>query len=307
MRGKKVLITGAQGFVGRHVAQCFSRNGYTVHGIGHGARMALGKLTDIGLASWVEADITLEALVKHAGRPDVIVHCAGGASVGASLADPHGDFMLTLPAVSAVLEYIRQHSPGTTLIYPSSAAVYGNVTTLPISESAERSPVSPYGLHKVMAEDLCRYYAAAYQLPVAVIRLFSVYGRGLAKQLLWDASCKITRGEREFFGTGRELRDWLHAEDAAQLIRNAVAHADASCPVVNGGSGAAVSVAEVLRLLFAAHGCEGEPMFSGLPRPGDPPGFEAEVASVSAWGWQPSYALEAGVRDYVQWFKMAHT
>ena len=113
------------------------------------------------------------------------------------------------------------------------------------------APLSPYGLHKCLAEDLCRFYAAYWKLPIAVIRFFSLYGEGLRKQLLWDA-CKKLHGDAFIFeGTGNEERDWLHVEDAVRLIALAGEHASSLCPIVNGGSGAARSVRSVLEALGA--------------------------------------------------------
>jgi len=135
------------------------------------------------------------------------------------------------------------------------------------------------------------------------VRLFSVYGAGLRKQLLWDASQKIMRGENNFFGTGDEIRDWLHVEDAASLLITAAGHASAMCPIVNGGSGAGVTVREVLAELFTRFERADAPNFSGAARSGDPVGYVADIARAREWGWQPLVDWKQGVCEYVGWFK----
>src|SRR3990167_1898942 len=102
-----------------------------------------------------------------------------------------------------------------TLVYHSSATVYGLAKQLPISEDATLRPISPYGVYKSMAEQLCQVYDNYYQLSIAVVRLFSIYGAGLQMQLLLDGCNKLCMGQAEFFGTGEEIRDCLHVIDAA--------------------------------------------------------------------------------------------
>lgn len=298
----KALITGAHGFLGRHVARTLAGAGYTVVGIGHGS-WDQNEFSRFKLSFWHSTDVTLDALVTYAGEPDVIVHCAGGGSVAFSMSHPYQDYLRTVGSTAAVLEYIRLHSPSTVLVYPSSAAVYGIVEDLPIREANRTAPASPYGMHKLIAEHLCQSYAAHYGVALATIRFFSIFGEGLRKQLLWDACNKIARGEKVFAGTGEELRDWLHVEDAAGLVRMAAEHASPANPIVNGGAGAGISVKDVLLEVFRAFGSNQVPQFSGVRRPGDPPGHEADISAATEWGWVPKLGWKEGVHRYVQWFK----
>ena len=299
---KAALVTGAHGFLGRHVARYLAGAGYTVTGLGHGA-WDRAEAESFGLTFWHTADITLDSLVTYAGEPDVIVHCAGSGSVAFSMLHPHQDFVRTVSATAAVLEYVCLHSAHTAVVYPSSAAVYGAAERLPIRENDGRRPASPYGVHKSMAEDLCRSYANHFGVSVAIVRFFSVYGDGLQKQLLWDACSKAARGDSTFFGTGHELRDWLHVQDAASLMHFAALHASAACPVVNGASGEGLTVHEVLAEIFRACGSTAALGFSGTPRPGDPVGYHADVSAARAWGWQPGVAWRDGMARYVSWFQ----
>jgi UDP-glucose 4-epimerase len=277
--------------------------GASVTGIGHGL-WHNRKHAEFQPAACHSADVTLDTLVTYANEPDLIVHCAGSGSVSFSMAHPFQDYGRTVSSTAAVLEYIRLYSPLTKLVYPSSAAVYGLVDELPICESAPLNPASPYGVHKLMAERLCLSYAANYDVAVSMIRFFSIYGEGLRKQLLWDACGKIECGEHAFFGTGAELRDWLHVEDAARLVEVAAASASSSCPVVNGANGEAVSVREILLQLFQAYGTQLRPEFTGTARPGDPPGYHADMTmAAERLGWAPQIDLKAGIARYVDWFK----
>lgn len=296
---KSVLVTGACGFIGRHVAREFSEKGYDVIGLGW------GKFSDSeswGLSRWYEAQVSLETLSEFAGKPDVIVHCAGSSSVGNSIEHPRHDFCLTVDTTSHVLEFVRLNSPETKVVYPSSAAAYGQVMEVPIVESAQLNPVSPYGVHKVMAESLCEMYTHRYGLNISVVRLFSIYGKGLRKQLLWDACNKFSRGDTEFFGTGKEVRDWLHVSDVAELLYIASQHAGAS-PIVNGGAGLGVCVEDILQLVGKHFSGGISPVFSSAPKEGDPDAYVADITRVSAWNWSPSIHWRDGIHEYVDWYK----
>ena len=298
---KKVLITGAFGFLGRHTARFFDEQGWWVTGIGHG-QWSETEWRQWGLAQWHCADLTADTMATYAGLPDAIVHCAGSADVAFSMRHPRQDFERSVTTTLDILEFAREHAPAVTVVYPSSAAVYGQVTALPILEQHPRNPVSPYGLHKLMGEQLVQSYTRHYQVPAAIVRFFSVYGAGLKKQILWDACNRLSRGEYGFFGSGQETRDFLHVKDAAALMGRAVAHAGPDCPVVNGGAGRQIAIKEIVAEIAAALETSQPPVFTGDARKGDPDHYLADIARARAWEWQPEYPLQTGLNDYVQWF-----
>jgi len=184
--------------------------------------------------------------------------------------------------------------------------VYGNVKESPIPESTPYNPVSPYGVHKMMAEQLCQLYASRYGLSIAIVRLFSIYGEGLRKQLLWDACNKLSVGDTSFFGSGEEVRDWLHVSDAARLLYLASEQASALYTVVNGGCGKGVKVKDMLHCLCDAMNVEKELFFSSVPKDGDPDVLLANVKSLEGWGFKASKDCSKGVSEYAQWYKKCH-
>lgn len=302
MSPRKALVTGAHGFVGRYVARALAGVGYEVRGLGHGSWLREEQRL-WGLSDWRVADVTLETLITYAEKPDLIIHCAGSGSVAFSMSHPLQDYQRTVATTHAVLEYARTICPGAKIVLPSSAGVYGVVDTLPISVDAALRPSSPYGTHKKIAEELCTAYARHFGISCAIVRLFSVYGLGLRKQLLWDACGKINSGRLDFAGTGRETRDWLHVEDAAALMLHAAEHASPACPIVNGGTGAVSSIAEIVNAIVDAFGVVERASFSGLSRAGDPTDYRADVFQALAWGWSPTRDWRSEVVNYVQWFK----
>jgi len=301
---KSVLITGAHGFLGRYVARCFKYRGYRVVGTGYG-HWSSAKYSANGVDEWFEAAIELGSLQALTFRPDVIVHCAGSGSVGFSLQQPLQDFQMTVDSTLAVLEYMRLVCPEAQFVYPSSAAVYGARPDEPICEDTPLSPVSPYGYHKLIAERLCQSYAESFGMAVSIIRFFSIYGPGLQKQLLWDACKKLTEtdaGPVEFYGTGRETRDWLHGSDAAELIHRAATYGN-GYSIINGGSGTRTAIVDILTFLAAQLETNATITFDGKEKQGDPRFYHADITRSLDLGWKPVIRLEEGVASYVRWFR----
>ena len=302
MTTKRVIVTGAAGFIGRHVTRRFAEAGWFVVGIGHGT-WSPEEARAWGLAEWHAADISFDAFSNSGSSPNAIVHCAGSGSVGYSLTHPFQDFHRSTTTIAATLEYARLHAPEARVVYLSSAAVYGQAGDESIREETSLKPVSPYGVHKLMGESLCRMYGDHYGVHSAVVRLFSVYGGGLRKQLLWDACTKASRGDVEFFGTGDETRDWLDVVDAAELVLAAVEHASPRRPVANGGTGEAPAVCAVLEELFLGLGIQSQPRFTGAVRGGDPNHYRADISVARRWGWVPKVSWREGIRAYAEWFR----
>lgn len=295
-----VLVTGAHGFLGRHVARALARRGVHVRGLGHGSWASEDRHA-WGVAEWHDADVTLEALTAHAGAPGAIVHCAGSASVRASVDHPYEDFQRTVSTTLAVLEFVRTRARGAHVVLPSSGSVYGSVDE-GVREDAVLAPCSPYAEHKAASERLCREFGGMFGVAASVVRLFSVYGDGLRKQLLWDACARLARGPAEFGGTGRERRDFVHVEDAVALLLIAIERASPVVPVVNGGTGVAPRVEEVLAEVAAGVPGAGAVRFTGVRRPGDPDTMLADTERARSWGWRPQVAWRDGVRAYCRWF-----
>jgi UDP-glucose 4-epimerase len=298
---REVLVTGAHGFIGRHVARAYARAGWRVAGLGLGA-WTTDEWRSWGLTEWHEAEIGRDLLRGIREVPGVVVHCAGGASVAFSVAHPDEDRRLTVETTRRVLEAAGGRAGAPRVVFVSSGAVYGGHD----GRAAEDTPVdpqSPYARHKLEAEELCVERGGTAGVEGVRVRLFSVHGPGLRKQLLWDACSKLTRGEWSFAGTGREVRDWLYVDDAAALVVEAGSHASVTWPIVNGGTGVGVTVREVLEELGRAWDGRAGPAFTGVARAGDPVGLVADCALARSWGWSPCVDWREGVRRYVEWFR----
>lgn len=298
---KRVYITGVCGFLGRHIARGYHAAGFRVAGCdmvspGSAAVDFVHDYHELGLPSSRVGEILRDL------QPNVLVHCAGRASVPRSLVEPLDDFHANAVVVVDLLDLIRRHSPTTKFVLLSSAAVYGNPTGLPISEDASVRPISPYGFHKRQAELACEEYHRVHGLKTVSMRIFSAYGPGLARQVVWDIIRKCEQ-DREVIlaGTGEESRDFIHAADvAAAALRVAEAglhHGD----VVNVASGQETRIGDLAASIMAAMGIDKAIRFSGQEAVGMPTRWQACISRLRDLGHTPRWPLHEGVRDCVAW------
>ena len=303
---RTALVLGAHGFIGRRVCRELANQGFSVCGLGRG-QWRSDESAEWGLSHWVEGDITLASLgraASMAASPSTFVHCAGSGAVSHSYSAPYEDYQRSVSSTLALMEFVRQRgAEGVRVVLASSAAVYGDQGDVDLAETATRSPISPYGFHKVAAENLCDSYSRFFGVQTSVVRLFSVYGEGLRKQLLWDAMQKFTRGESEFFGTGHELRDWIHVDDAARLLCKAACEPQTPFEIYNGGH-AHASTRTVLSSLARHADFTPSPGFNGKTHVGNPRRLTANCGHARRQlGWKPEVGLESGLLRYAQWFK----
>lgn len=298
-----VLIIGVSGFLGGYIADEFLRQNYAVSGVdASGTRHPVrGELIRHEYLS-IPSD-AFHALLKDL-HPKVVINCAGSSSVARSISNPSLDYQANTALVFELLEAIRLHAPDCSFITLSSAAVYGNPTRLPIKENQNLRPLSPYGFHKLQAEILCQEYSSIHGIHTAIARIFSAYGRGLRRQVIWDIARKCAiYGAVELMGTGEETRDFLHARDVAIAIRLLAERSEFKGEAYNIASGTEVSIHDLASLLIHAFGGQEPASFNGRQDPGTPKNWRADIRKLRSLGFSPSTSLEAGIGDVHAWFQ----
>jgi dTDP-glucose 4,6-dehydratase/UDP-glucose 4-epimerase len=293
-----ILIIGSKGFIGSHAIAYFKGKGHSVFGC--------DVVVDYEDKQYflVDATVTDFREIFENNAFDACINCSGAASVPESIQNPRRDFELNTSNVFKLLDAIRKYRPTCKFIQLSSAAVYGNPAYLPINETMEAAPVSPYGWHKLYSEQICRQFVQFYNIPVVIVRPFSVFGRGLKKQIFWDVYQKITKGYKlELFGTGKETRDFIHVNDLMLVIDLILQHGQFKAEIYNAANGVATSIEEVIGIFCGLQDHSVTYSFNGQIKPGDPLFWQADVSKILALGYRQQVTNTKGLKDYIQWTK----
>ena len=298
---KTVVITGVAGFLGGHVARHFAQNGWSVVGVDVVAPENARIGTQCRYVQLSLPSPELSELLKEI-QPHTCVHCAGRASVALSIEDPAADFRGNTVLTFELLDALRRSAPRCRFLLLSSAAVYGNPQRLPVGEDQPVAPLSPYGFHKRQAELLVQEFAKVYGQPGLSVRIFSAYGPGLRRQVIWDICERIlSTGALTLGGTGEETRDFVHAADVAAALALLADRAPAEGEIYNLATGRETSIAELAEVLATALKREVRAIFDGRSRPGDPRNWRADISKLRVLGFQPALSLEDGLAQIAQW------
>ena len=294
----QILIIGSKGFIGSHLISHFSSNNQNnVFGC--------DIIEDNG-PKYFRVDkfeSSYETILKS--QPfDVCVYAGGNGSVPYSIENPEIDFQLNTIGINRILTSIHKFQPKCKFIHFSSAAVYGNPVLLPINEESKIEPLSPYGWHKYMSEILCQKFTSLYNLPTISLRIFSVYGEGLMKQLFWDLHCKIKTSKNvTLFGTGNESRDFIHVSDLARVIEILIEKAKFQSEVYNIGSGREITIKEAANTFATIYDADVKVNFGGEIKEGDPINWRADISKISQMGFSTTTELSKGLQQYILWLK----
>lgn len=298
---EKVLVTGANGFIGSHVFDYFNRIGYTVVGWGNCSidrNKALIKKVDLSNTDEIEMYLNID-------MPNIIIHCAGSANVAESITNPKNDLQGNTIIVHNLLFTLKKLKLShVKVIILSSAAVYGNPIKLPIKECTPVNPVSPYALHKQMVEDICHYFIRNHRMNIKILRIFSAYGCGLKKQIFWDMYVKYMNTDKlEMFGSGDESRDFINIEDVVQAIY-LISTSSSGNQIYNIANGEEIKIKEVVQIFADNIGLPTQNIsFIGKRREGDPINWKADIHALKSLGYKKRITIEDGIKKYVEWLQ----
>ena len=308
------LVTGGAGFIGSTLVERLLRDGWEVTAVDafdpyypraqkERNLQGAGKHPAFRLVEADTRDAGALAAAFDVARPEVVFDLAARAGVRPSIADPDAYVATNLVGLQHTLGNAARHAAR--LVFASSSSIYGEDDRRPFVEDQARGrPISPYGATKVAGEALCHAHHAVTGLPVAVARLFTVYGPRQRPDLAIHAFARrILAGEPiELFGEGRPVRDYTYVDDLVDaLVR--LAALDDGYLVVNLGSDRPIAVTEMVAELERALGMSAERRLLP-PQPGDVPGTHADVSRArDRLGWTPTTPFPTGIDRFCEWLK----
>jgi nucleoside-diphosphate-sugar epimerase len=277
LQRKRVLITGATGFIGTHLKWALTASGYNV---------ALHSSCCGDIAS-CELDF-----------PDVghVFHLAAQTFVPESWKDPLSYYRVNLLGTVNVLEFCRLNNASLTLM---SSYVYGRPARLPISENEPLQAFNPYSHTKILAEEASCYYHAQFQVPVTIIRPFNIYGPGQDRRFLVPKILTQAISPEPgpiVVADLRPRRDFIFVSDLVDLLIRTAFRTEGG--VFNAGSGSSLSVNEVIEMVNELLPAPKQILVEGSQRPDEVLDVVADISQArQKFDWNPRTTFRDGLRE----------
>ncbi|MGB9469295.1 MAG: SDR family oxidoreductase [Candidatus Acidiferrum sp.] len=306
----RFLVTGGAGFIGSHIVEELVRRGHQVVVLDD---LSSGK--EVNLASirtqidFRRGSITDLAAVQTACQGvDYVIHLAAQISVPRSIKDPIDTNQVNIDGTLNVLVAARDANVKRFVLAASSAA-YGESPVQPKVETMAPAPISPYGITKYVGELYGQLFGRVYGLENASVRYFNVFGprqdpSSQYSGVLSRFMLAVLRGENPvIYGDGQQSRDFIYIANVVDITLRACVTEEASGLVFNGGTGARITLNQVLELLGKITGKAIQPKYDP-PRAGDIRDSQADISlSRRVLGYAPQVAFEEGLQRTWEWYR----
>jgi nucleoside-diphosphate-sugar epimerase len=302
------LVTGAAGFVGSHLCAALLDDGAEVLAVDAFTddysrlrkEQNLGHLRGRAGLSFLEADLAEASLAPLLDGVDCVFHLAGQPGVRASWGPDFVRYVRhNIVATQRLLEASMLH-PLRKFVFSSSSSVYGDAVAYPTPESLRPQPLSPYGVTKLAAEHLCEAYRSSFGVPVASLRLFTVYGPRQRPDMAFSrlVGAALAGEEFEVYGDGEQTRDFTFVGDVVRAMRDAAASDWCGVANISGGSRTSLNaVLDIVRDLCGELRIVRRPQAIGDVRH---TAADTSVAA-TAFGYRPRTSLPEGLAAMVAW------
>jgi len=302
----RCLVLGGAGFIGLNLCNrlvdrgadvtCFSRSQTGADDLDPRVTRVIGQFDDrLALANAVEGQ-------------DVVFHLIAGSVPQSSNRDPSAELAAAPIATLHLLEICRSARIKKIVFSSSGGAIYGIPHTTPIPEGAPTDPISAYGISKLMIEKSLYLYRHLHGIDYQILRIANPYGRfqlGNKHQGLIGSYIHRVLADMplEVWGTGEVVRDFLHVDDVSDALLAAIDY-DGPHKVMNVGSGAGLSVNQIIAELQVAFGRDRLPCVYKPSRSADVPANVLDTTLIrSELGWQPRVPLREGLTSTIAWMR----
>jgi nucleoside-diphosphate-sugar epimerase len=308
----KALVTGGAGFIGSHLSELLLERGATVRAIDSFTDFYPRPLKERNLENlrgrqgydFIEDDLRTVDMDRLLDGVTHVFHLAAQAGVRRSWGSEFGVYTgLNIDSTQCLLEACSKR-PIERLVYASSSSVYGDDVEIPMRETALPQPVSPYGVTKLAAEQLCYLYHVNFGVPAVALRYFTVYGPRQRPDMGFHRFFTAILGDKPLiqFGDGLQTRDFTYVADAARATADAAVRGVPG-RVYNIGGGARVSLKDVFAMLRRVSGRDVKIDQQG-PQKGDMRDTYADTTRAKAdLGFAPTVTLEEGLGHMWRWME----
>ena len=313
-----IIVTGVAGFIGSHLAEALLNQGEKVIGIDQFndyydqalKRQNISQFQQNPAFQLIENDIQSLNWSELLTDIDIIYHQAAQAGVRASWGEGFRAYTeRNINATQIILEAAKDAPNLKRLVYASSSSIYGNAETFPTPESICPQPVSPYGITKLVGEQLCNLYHQNFGVPCVSLRYFTVYGPRQRPDMAFHKFFKWILQDKpiSIYGDGQQTRDFTFISDAIAANLAAGKVPEAVGEVFNIGGGSRVVLAEVINTMEEIVGRPIKKNFVEKAR-GDARHTSADVSKAQKiLGYQPQVSLAAGLKQEWEWIKSLYS
>ena len=300
----KILVTGGLGFLGSHIVDYFISTGHDVTIIDNMSSNVLPEHFYKSRADIITGNIgDIEILdTVFSKKYDYIFHFAANASVPKSVEDEEMNFRSNVVGTYNVIrKAIKQAS---SIVFASTSAIYGEYNGKGVDEYASPKPVSPYGLSKLLGEELCFHYGRIHGNKVVAFRFFNVYGPRQRHYVMSDFIKKALEAQNtkhiSMLGTGNEIRDFINIKDVLKVILLPLKYDKMWGEAYNVGSGRGVNIKSVLTIIQEELGTDYHVSFTGKSWQGDISGIYAINNKIRSFGFEPVIGLRTGIKEFIE-------
>lgn len=306
----KYLVTGGAGFIGSNIVDELVRRGQSVTVLDDLSSGKESNLADVRQKiTFVKGSITeLETVHKATQGADYVVHLAARTSVPRSVKDPIETNRVNIDGTLNVLVAARD-AKAKRVVFAASSSAYGETPTLPKVETMQPEPISPYGVTKYVGELYAQVFGRVYGLENASVRYFNVFGprqdpTSQYSGVLSRFMLAVIEGEPPtVYGDGEQSRDFTYIDNVVDETLRACEAPGASGIVFNGGTGARITLNQVLKLLEKITGKKIEAKYDP-PRAGDIRDSQAEISlAKKILGYTPKVMFDEGLKRTWDWYK----
>jgi NAD dependent epimerase/dehydratase len=311
-KDKKVLVTGAGGFIGSHLVERLVTSGAKVKAfVRYNSRNDWGLLEILPVHIQNEIEVIsgnlkdVESVGNAVKDTDMVFHLAALISIPYSYLNPRDVIETNVIGTLSVLNAAREHTVEK-LIHTSSSEVYGTAQYIPIDEKHPLQAQSPYAASKIGADKIVESYYLSFDLPVTIVRPFNTYGpRQSARAVIPTIITQALSKDKIFLGAMHPTRDFLYVEDTVSGFIKAAESPKSVGETFNFGSGQEVSIGELADKITTLIGKDVEIVFDATrirPEKSEVERLLADATKAKELlGWEPQFSLDEGIRKTIEW------
>src|SRR6266851_568794 len=301
------LVTGGAGFIGSHLTEELSRRGHRVRVVDSLITGKRRNLEHVPGVDFLEGDLADMAVAERAVQGvEYVLHQAAIASVPRSVKDPITSNRANVVASLNLLVAARDAGVKR-LVYAGSSAVYGNTLTLPTREDMAPSPLSPYALQKLVAEQYCQMFTRLYGFETVTIRYFNVFGprqdpgSPYSGVISLFATALLAGRQPLIYGDGEQTRDFTYVSNVVDGVLRACEAPKPAGEVVNVATGGRISLNDLLGTMNRILGTDTQAIYLDV-RAGDVKDSQADITKAGQLlGYVPLVGLEDGLKNTIDW------